>query len=285
MCFNVFYMIRVGLKLTEGSGPEIARLLRRHPDVELEWIEAEGLSVLEALEGEGIAELVKETGDLEGIDLYIGPEREGIAAAEELKAIYAGGEIVGVCEYSRKAMVRGGRSVRPADAATLLGALALMPLAKHLMLNREVAATLLLPGKGGERRVERMADEELKELRDSILSELQTSFRGEIEATAVRGGGGETWACGVFDVDVKLSEAEARKIYEDFYGDHRHTVLTDKAITNKMTEGTNKAAIGLRSRPGGLTVTVGFDPRYKAGAGNTVHAMNLLFGLDERIGL
>lgn len=300
-------MIKTGVNLTPHISAELIRLLLKHPDVDLRWVSGasmppEGVgAVFDQLQGEVGA--IPTTGSMSDINLYIGNDFVGldkfISEKDNAKAILVGpllrmegyGEgIPGVCELNRKAMVRGGRLAIQPDVPTLLGALALMPLAAHLMLTGTISGTMLLPStvttSGGKFRVEAntLSDTDLRPLREDVLTKLQTSFNSPLEITAIRSHAGN-FACAIITVDVKVSHDEVVKIYHDFYDDHRHIVFPTHPVNEAMVKGTNKTVIGLgRDGLGRLIITTAFDASIKGGAGNVVHMLNLLFGLDELTG-
>lgn len=303
-------MIETGLYLcdvAENQSPEmmavLVRLLKKHPDVELKCIvspgflgEAEVLPLYELLQGEteGIRIVTADDDiDLGDLDLLIGsPEviSTKLPAGAQTKTIcYGGNGLLGVCEFNRKAMVRAEHAgvINMPEVATLLGALALMPLAKNLMLNAGITGTMLLPSLSGEHAGYRVLEKplSLKQLSEELLQQLQNSFNSVIEVNAIETSA-TNFACAVLNVDFKMPADQALELYKDFYSDHRHVFFPKASVTDSMVLGTNKTAISLRNDSyGRLVITTGFDALYKGGAGNIVHIINLLFGLDERTGL
>ena len=300
-------MIKTGVHLSSHTSAELIRLLVNHPDVDLKWVggidmPAEGVgAVFDELQGEVDKLPVME--DFTNLDLYIGRDFDGLQTYldkhEGSKAIVLGAPrraesypeaVVGICEYNRKPLVRGARLALQPDVPTLLGAIALMPLAKNLMLNSVIGGTMLLPNKSmkgaGSFRVPSTTLSPLtfKTLREKVLQELQTSFDSPIEVASIESHDSD-FACAVLNLDVKIDLNDVRKLYRDFYDDHRHIVFPTHPVNEAMVIGTNKTVIGLgKDGFGRLVVTVAFDARYKGGAGNIVHILNLLFGLEERTG-
>jgi len=297
-------MIKTGVNFSGLIGPELIRLLINHPDIDLRWVSganmpADGISaVFDQLQGEVGKVPVKP--DFSAIDLYIGndfPELESfLNSNEKAKAVILGpllkltgyeNGVLGVCEYNRKAMVRGGRLAIQPDMFTYLVAIALMPLAKHLLLNSAVTGTILMPAPGTANGIRvpatTLSPLTFKKLRTEILQKLQTSFEAPVEVSAIDIPG-SNFACAMLTVDMKISLADVRKLYEEFYGDHRHIVFPNRPVNEAMVRGTNKTVIGLGNDGlGRMIVTVGIDARFKE-AGNVVHMLNLLFGLDELTG-
>lgn len=301
-------MIKTGLTITSESSADMIRLLLGHPDVELRWVAcpagAAAANLFDELTGE-VAELPS-TPDWDGIDLYIGPwsadtEARILRSGSTLKAVFTdpgarldvyeeGAAALGVAEFNRKTLVRGARVAAQPDAVTMLCALALMPLAKNLLLGPAIGGTVLLPGTEGRRGFtmpgQPLPQGAFRELHDEILSKLQTSSDPDYRVYTVRGDGSSTFAAATLGLGVNMSLDDITALYRDFYDDHRHVALTARSVSEAMVRGTDKAVISLRQgQDRTLWVTVGFDAAYKAGAGNAVHLLNLLFGLDERTGL
>lgn len=300
-------MIKTGINLSPLISADLIRLLVNHPDIDLKWVSGSSMppggvaAVFDQLQGE-VAEIPVQA-DYSAIDLYIGNDFQGLekflGEHPSAKAIILGPQlrpfgydtaVLGVCEFNRKALVRGARLALQPDIPTILGALALMPLAKHLMLNSTVSGVMMLPQRqlagAGEYRVPAatLSPVTFKPLREQILEQLQTSFCAPIEITAIENRD-SNFACAVITVDVKMGLDQARRMFTDFYSDHRHIVFPTHAVNEAMVHGTNKTVIGLgQDGVGRLIITVGFDVRYKGAAGNVVHLLNLLFGLDERTG-
>lgn len=78
---------------------------------------------------------------------------------------------------------------------------------------------------------------------------------------------------------------EIRGIYDEYYSDHSFTFVTDKNPDLKDVVNTNKCLLHLDKVDGKLLVTSVIDNLVKGASGQAVHNMNLLFGLQERVGL
>lgn len=300
-------MIKTGINLTPHISAELIRLLLKHPDVDIRWVSGasmpdEGVgAVFDQLQGE--VGKIPTAGSLDEVNLYIGNDFVGLEdylnGRPTAKAILVGPllrmggyeqAIPGVCELNRKAMVRGGQLAIQPDIITLLGAIALMPLAKHLMLNCPVRGTMLLPSavasSTGRFKVNSttVSEAALRPLREHVLTPLQNSFNSPIEICSIEVRD-SSFACAIFNLDIKVDHEEIDRIYREFYGDHRHIVFPTHPVDEAMVRGTNKTVVVIgRDATGQLIVTVGFDATMKAGAGNVLHMLNLLFGLDELTG-
>ncbi len=305
-------MIKTGIILTPSTSPSLIRLLLRHPDVELRWVAGPGVgargvaAVFDELTGESPE--IPCVPDWADTDLYIGPATADVEAlltreGSSIKAIFPepgvdiggypdGMAALGVAEYNRKALVRGARVASQPEVVTLLCSLAVMPLARHLLLGDSVVGTAILPPTGGSRNGgftmpgQPLAKIAFKELRENVLNLLQTSCNTDFCIYPVAGAQ-STFAAVTLGLTVNMQLDEIVRLYDDFYGDHRHVVVAPGVtVTEAMVARTNKSVISMRQGADrSLWVTVGFDAAYKAGAGNVVHLLNLIFGLDERTGL
>ncbi len=301
-------MIKVGIL---DSIPDLAgliRLLQKHPDVELKWVHSPGktMPVSNAhyeLLGEYDGYFVPEA-DFSAIDLYIGDAitdelQKAFAASDRLKVIFPtdrfgcqnalpSPKILGLPEFNRKALVRGGRVALQPDQITTLAALALMPLAKNLLLGAPVYGSLSLCDLSARRGEYAPACGYLSQsdtyyLREQILTSLQTSFNAPLHFMASHTAGHIAMA--TFTIESRMNLNDVSQLYHNFYDDHRHIVIVDNhPMLSRIVDGTNKAAVTLNVDAGTLFISVMFDCRYKIGSANIMHLLNLLFGLDERTG-
>lgn len=86
--------------------------------------------------------------------------------------------------------------------------------------------------------------------------------------------------CGI---DIEM----IKQLYEQYYDDHSFVFLVDRPLVTADVENTNKCLIHIDKddHSGEVTVHAVMDLLLKGSAGNAVHMMNLLFGLQERAGL
>ena len=81
------------------------------------------------------------------------------------------------------------------------------------------------------------------------------------------------------------SEEEAKEMYTSFYEDAEFTIISDKEIYLKQAINTNKCVLHISKKNGMLIVTSILDNLIKGASGQAIHNMNLMFGLEENIGL
>jgi N-acetyl-gamma-glutamyl-phosphate reductase len=123
----------------------------------------------------------------------------------------------------------------------------------------------------------------LAEIKQS-LSSLQNSFRSAINFIPVRG----NFSRGIFAttyIDCKIDLSEIKRIYEEYYSDHSFTFVIDKNPDLKQVINTNKCLIHLEKHNDKLLIVSMIDNLLKGASGQAVHNMNLIFGLEESVGL
>ena len=86
-------------------------------------------------------------------------------------------------------------------------------------------------------------------------------------------------------VDCGLPLEEVKQLYKVFYADAKFTFVSDSVIDLKQVVNTNKCFIHLEKVGGKLVVHSVIDNLLKGASGQAVQNMNLMFGLDETMGL
>ena len=316
-------MIRVGIIGGAGyTAGELIRLLLNHPDVSISWIHSTSnagnlvADIHQGLYGESELRFTSET-KWDEIDVLFcctphGETRrfmESNTVPEELKIIDLSTDyriedgshdfIYGLPELNRKRVVRGGKHVaNPGCFATAIQ-LALLPLAKNLLLNSDVHVTAITGSTGAGVKPSATSHyswrndnisiykpfrhQHLAEIKQS-LKQLQNSFNSEIEFIPVRG----CFSRGIFVsayLDCAVELDEIRRLYDEYYSDHNFTFVIDRMPDLKDVVNTNKCLLHLEKIDGKLLIISVIDNLLKGASGQAVHNMNLLFGLHERTGL
>ncbi|MDE6449683.1 MAG: N-acetyl-gamma-glutamyl-phosphate reductase [Muribaculaceae bacterium] len=304
-------MIKAGITGGESKvAGEIVRLLLNHPDVDLKWIQSERNAgsrvsdVHQGLIGECDMVVVSQPRWNE-IDVlfnccHTGTSRvfldQAMAETEGIKIIDLSGDyriasegnefVYGLPELNRKAMVRGAMKVANPGAFATAVELALLPLARNLLVNGDihVAAVSGDPTLADNIRLyNAFTHSHVAEIRQT-LSSLQSSFNSRVEMVPMLGSFSRGLIAAVY-LDCALSIEEVRRLYEEYYSDHNFTFVADKQVDMKDVANTNKCILHLEKHGGRLLVTSVIDSMLKGSAGTAVHNMNLLFGLSERTGL
>ena len=206
--------------------------------------------------------------------------------------------VYGLPELNRRATCTARYVANPGCFATCIQ-LALLPLAKHLMLTGDVHVHAITGSTGAGVKPSETSHFSWRNDNISIykpfthqhldvikqsLTALQTSFQREIWFVPVRG----NFSRGIFATTytkctVELSELI--KIYETYYDDHSFTFVVDKSPDLKQVVNTNKCLLHLQKKGDMLLVTSVIDNLLKGASGQAVHNMNLMFNLEEAVGL
>ena len=316
-------MIRVGIIGGAGyTAGELIRLLLNHPDVEMKFIHSTShagdriTSVHEGLYGETdlifTDELPLQEADVVFFCTAHGDTRkfmENHQLPENLKVIDLSMDyrlkterndfIYGLPELNRRTICHSQYVANPGCFATCI-LLGLLPLAKHLLLNDEVIVNAITGSTGAGVKpgatshfswrnnnlsiYKPFRHQHVPEIEQS-LCQLQHSFRSEIAFIPYRG----DFPRGIFAtliVKNTMSEEDLYKLYEDYYAEDSFVFLVKENIDLKQVVNTNKCLIHLeRHGTDKLLIVSCIDNLLKGASGTAVHNMNLMFNLEETIGL
>ena len=206
--------------------------------------------------------------------------------------------IYGLPELNRRAICKSKYVANPGCFATGIQ-LALLPLAKHLMLNQSIHVNAITGSTGAGVKPSSTSHfswrdnnisvykpfehQHLHEIRQS-LNQLQNSFHASIDFIPVRG----NFTRGIFTtayMDCKIELDEIKKIYNEYYDDHSFTFVVNENPDLKQVINTNKCLLYLQKIEGKLLIISVIDNLLKGASGQAVHNMNLLFNLEETVGL
>ena len=314
-------MIKAGIIGGAGyTAGEFIRILLNPPDVELIWVNSSSnagnpiSSVHQGLIGETDLIFTSST-PFNEVDVIFfctphGESKKFIEShdiPEDLKIVDLSQDfrlegdhdfIYGLPEINRKYIIRGKRVANPGCFATAIQ-LALLPLAKNLLLNSDINITAITGSTGAGVKPSATSHfswrndnisvykpfkhQHLAEIKQTLKS-LQNSFNSEINLIPMRG----CFSRGIFVaayLDCPIALDEIKKLYEDYYDDHRFTFISDKMPDLKDVVNTNKCIIHLEKEGNKLLIISVIDNLLKGASGQAVHNMNLLFGLHERVGL
>lgn len=317
-------MIKVGIIGGAGyTAGELIRLLLNHPDVELKWVHSTSNAgnpvsgVHQGLVGETALYFTNET-PLDAVDVIFlctphGESRKFLELhkdniPDDLRIIDLSQDfriaddahdfIYGLPELNRKYIIRGKHVANPGCFATAIQ-LALLPLARNLLLNSDIHVNAITGSTGAG--VKPSATSHYSWRNDNVsiykpfthqhlaeiyqtLHGMQASFNSKVNFIPVRG----CFSRGIFatlymDCPVELSEI--KKLYNEYYDDHNFTFVSDRMPDLKDVVNTNKCLLYLTKEDGKLLIVSVIDNLLKGASGQAVHNMNLLFGLHERVGL
>ena len=311
-------MIKAGISGCDDlRGHELVRVLINHPDVELMWVTARNHvgsrleDIVPGLKGESDL-MVTAVGSLDNVDLvFTCGCRDEVSSRLPLLIGHEGLHVVnlsgchnvdygddlpwkyGLGEMQRRLLVHDTRLVTVPGNVAAASLLALLPLARSQMLasplSLHVSLGTVLLSSGGTTldgiTLNDWATDQRREV-EYALKHCQEGFDQPIDLEVTPLDGRRTLAA-VARMNCSADGEMLRDLYEQYYDDHNFVFMMDRSVTPADVENTNKCLICLEKdeRAGILTVTAMMDALLKGAVGTAVHAMNLMFGLQERVGL
>lgn len=315
-------MIKVGIIGGAGyTAGELLRLLLGHPEVEIKFVHSSsnaGNRITDVHAGFlGETDLVfTDQMPFEEIDLLYfctahGDTRkflESTQLPDELKVIDLSMDyriksnehdfIYGLPELNRRATCKSRYVANPGCFATCIE-LGLLPLAKEHLLKGDISVNAITGSTGAGVKpsatthyswrnnnisiYKPFTHQHLPEILQSI-KQLQPDFDGEIDFIPYRG----DFPRGIFATLVVKCDLDIEtiyKLYESYYERDSFTHIINKPIDLKQVVNTNKCLIHLEKHGNKLLITSIIDNLLKGASGQAVHNMNLLFGLEETVGL
>lgn len=315
-------MIKVGIIGGAGyTAGELIRILLNHPDAEIIFVNSTSnagnklCSVHAGLIGETDMSFTDEM-PLDSIDVLFfctahGDTRkflESHVLPEDLKVIDMSMDyriedennkfIYGLPELNRRAICQSQYVANPGCFATAIQ-LALLPLARNLMLNDDIYVNAITGSTGAgvkpsatthfSWRTDNISiykpfeHQHLPEILQSV-KHLQSSFDSKITFIPYRGG----FPRGIFATVIVKNAVdidELYKIYREYYETDSFVHVVDEEIDLKQVLNTNKCLIHLEKHDDQLLIVSCIDNLLKGASGTAVHNMNLLFNLKETTGL
>lgn len=116
------------------------------------------------------------------------------------------------------------------------------------------------------------------------IHQLENSFQNKIYFLPMRGDFTRGILAGVY-VKSDLTEKGAIEIYKNYYKNHPFTILSETEIALKQVVNTNKCLLQIQKHDDVLLITSIIDNLTKGASGQAVQNMNLMFGLEEELGL
>ena len=298
-------MIKVGIiGADKPDAGELLRLLLNHPEVEVETLYAPSLSGRQVSSchhgfiGERVMNFTDRL-DLSKLDaIFIADDsaigREVVEKALEMELLrvidlspcrfddWSNMQMeYGLSEINRKPLVRGARMAIVPTPVASLALIALYPLASNLLLPPEISLTVVAPEDFAKEIVPQKVSEEIvRQLQHS-----QNSFDGNINMRIVPKGNGRTMRV-TASMACPLAIAEVDRIFDSIYDDHNFAFTSLSKVGGEEVEGTQKCVVSFCKPGAGLIeIEIVGDCHLRGGAGDALHAMNLLFALHEKVGL
>ncbi|KAA6345724.1 N-acetyl-gamma-glutamyl-phosphate reductase [termite gut metagenome] len=315
-------MIKVGIIGGAGyTAGELIRVLLNHPEAEIVFINSSSnagnkiADVHSGLYGECDMTFTDEV-PFDSVDVLFfctahGDTRKFIecySLPEDLKIIDLSMDyriksddhefLYGLPELNRRNICKAKYVANPGCFATCIQ-LGLLPLAKQSMLDDDVTVNAITGSTGAGVKpnatshfswrnnnisiYKPFAHQHVPEIKQS-LKQLQPSFNSEIDFIPYRG----DFPRGIFAtliVKSKIELPELVSIYEDYYQKDSFTHIVDENIDLKQVVNTNKCLLHLEKHGDKLLIISCIDNLLKGASGQAVHNMNLMFNLEETIGL
>lgn len=313
-------MVKVGIIGGAGyTAGELIRLLINHPAVEIAFIHSTSNAgnAVSDIHGGLIGETdlrFSDSYDLSAVDLLFlcsahGQSRkfwEENPLPATLKVIDLAqdfrdescGYVYGLPEVNRKRIAQTVRLANPGCFATAIQ-LALLPLAANGLLKSEVHITAITGSTGAGVKpgatthfswrndnisvYKAFEHQHLIEIRRT-LKMLQPSFASDVNFVPMRG----DFARGIFAsvyTESDLTAEQAVEIYKSYYADAAFTFVAEREIDLKQVVNTNKAIVRVAKYGNKLHIVSVIDNLLKGASGQAVQNMNIMLGLDEKLGL
>ena len=313
-------MVKVGIIGGAGyTAGELIRLLINHPAVEIAFIHSTSNAgnAVSDIHGGLIGETdlrFSDSYDLSAVDLLFlcsahGQSRkfwEENPLPATLKVIDLAqdyrdescGYVYGLPEVNRKRIAQTVRLANPGCFATAIQ-LALLPLAANGLLKSEVHITAITGSTGAGVKpgatthfswrndnisvYKAFEHQHLIEIRRT-LKMLQPSFASDVNFVPMRG----DFARGIFAsvyTESDLTAEQAVELYKNYYADAAFTFVAEREIDLKQVVNTNKAIVRVAKYGNKLHIVSVIDNLLKGASGQAVQNMNIMLGLDEKLGL
>ncbi|HHT23438.1 MAG TPA: N-acetyl-gamma-glutamyl-phosphate reductase [Bacteroidales bacterium] len=315
-------MIKVGIIGGAGyTAGELIRILIYHPNVKIEFINSTSnagnliTAVHSGLIGETDLVFTDEL-PLDSVDVLFLCSAHGDSkkfldsnpVPENVKIIdlstdyrhkREGNDFVyGLPELNREAIKSAQHLANPGCFATAIQ-LAILPLAAAGLLKDDVHINAITGSTGAGVKpsttshfswrnnnisvYKAFEHQHLKEIFQSV-HQLQADYGKELNFIPVRG----NFARGIFATvytKCDLSQEEAEKLYQDFYKDAAFTFVVSENPDMKQVVNTNKAVVYVEKHGENLLIISAIDNLLKGASGQAVENMNLMFGLEPKVGL
>lgn len=312
--------MRIGIIGGAGyTAGELLRLLINHPQADIRFIASEsnaGAPVTDihtGLLGETDMRFTDSYG-LQSVDLIFMCQAHGrsleflsrqklpeglriIDLAQDFRDESAG-FVYGLPELNRHRITGATRIANPGCFATAIQ-LSILPLADSGLLRSDIHVTALTGSTGAGVKpaatthfswrsdnvsvYKAFTHQHLAEIGRTV-AKLQPDFEGEINFVPMRG----DFARGIFAsvyTDCDLCQEQIDRLYADFYADSPFAVYSTRPIDLKQAVNTNKAIIHAERHGSKIHITTAIDNLLKGASGQAVENMNLMYGLDETLGL
>jgi len=315
-------MIKAGIIGGAGyTGGELLRLLLNHPQVEISFVHSnsqQGKPVTDVhkdLEGE--TDLMFEQSEVpESLDVLFlcmghGKSKEFFdqqTLPDKIKVIDLSHDfrlsapgnsfIYGLPELNRDTIITSDRIANPGCFATAIQ-LALLPLASRQLISEEVHVHAITGSTGAGAGLLPTTHFSWRQNNLSVYKAFQHQHLAEINQSLEQSAGSEVpfvnfipirgdFTRGIFCTAYTRVEQpfeSLKDLYKQFYSSHPFTVVADQSVSLKQVVNTNKCLLQLQYHQGKLLITSCIDNLVKGASGQAVQNLNLMFGMEEDLGL
>ena len=315
-------MIKIGILGAAGyTGGELIRVLLNHPEAQIVFANSESnagnlvADVHEGLYGDTDMRFTDEMpfDDVDVVFFCFGHGKSElflrehsipakvkiIDLAQDFRLAAPGNDYVyGLPEINRERIAAAQHVANPGCFATCIQ-LGLLPAAKMHLINTDVSVNAITGSTGAGQKpgatthfswrnnnmsiYKAFIHQHVPEIRQS-LKQTQGYLDASIDFIPYRG----DFARGIFATEVVKTDKPVEGIvagYKEFYKDAKFTHYVDKAIDLKQVVNTNKCLVHVDKYGDKLLITSCIDNLLKGAVGQAVQNMNIMFGVNESLGL
>ena len=315
-------MIKIGILGAAGyTGGELIRVLLNHPEAQIVFANSESnagnlvADVHEGLYGDTDMRFTDEMpfDDVDVVFFCFGHGKSEqflrehsipakvkiIDLAQDFRLAAPDNDYVyGLPEINRERIATAQHVANPGCFATCIQ-LGLLPAAKMHLINTDVSVNAITGSTGAGQKpgatthfswrnnnmsiYKAFIHQHVPEIRQS-LKQTQGYLDASIDFIPYRG----DFARGIFATEVVKTDKPVEGIvagYKEFYKDAKFTHYVDKAIDLKQVVNTNKCLVHVDKYGDKLLITSCIDNLLKGAVGQAVQNMNIMFGVNESLGL
>ncbi|MCP9291552.1 N-acetyl-gamma-glutamyl-phosphate reductase [Gracilimonas sediminicola] len=204
----------------------------------------------------------------------------------------------GLPELNRDVIKTASYIANPGCFATCIQ-LCLLPLASKNLLNKPVHVSAITGSTGAGQNptdtthfswrnnnasiYKPLKHQHLGEIKQS-LEQIQEGFQQPVHFIPMRG----AFTRGILAtcyLELDESADTIKKLFKEYYAGHPFVTVSDSSPDVKRVVSTNKALIHVQKEDGQILISGVIDNLLKGASGQAVQNMNLMFGLDETLGL
>ncbi|MEM1326388.1 MAG: N-acetyl-gamma-glutamyl-phosphate reductase [Bacteroidota bacterium] len=314
-------MIRIGIVGGAGyTAGELLRILLRHPEAHIQFIHSKShanqlVSVVhQDLVGEADLRFSEDIrSDIDVLFLCMGHGASKTFLAENdihdrIKIIdlsrdfrladTAENFVYGLPEWKKSEIVKAHHIANPGCFATAMQ-LALLPLAAEGLLKEDVHLQGITGSTGAGQRptatthfswrnnnvslYKTLRHQHMTEVNQSVRI-LQSDYRGHLHFIPMRGNFTRGILVSAYS-HLDISQAQLEELYHDYYISAAFTHICSENIHLKQVVNTNKALLYIEKIDDQVVVVSAIDNLLKGASGQAVQNMNLIFELEEKMGL